>query len=318
MGSLAASTLTLVVLQSTAAIEIAPDVLLLPGHLEKDRSPAGNSVVLRGTEGLVVVDTGRGDAHTRALLAIVDELGGGLRAVIDTHWHLDHIGGNAAFRERFPDASLFAHPAIDGALAGFHRESRENLEALLPTLDDRPELEARVATEIELLKLDRALASDEAIEENVRLELAGRALELHVETRAVSDGDIWIVDSASGVLVAGDLVTLPVPLFDTACPEGWREALDRVAAADFEVLVPGHGPPLDREEVSAYRVAFGRLLDCAASDRDDDACMAQWLGGIDELAEVGDDAYPRELLAYYLREFLRPGAAGRTRWCGAR
>jgi len=27
-------------------------------------------------------------------------------------------------------------------------------------------------------------------------------------------------------LIAGDLVTLPVPFLDTACPNGWRKALD--------------------------------------------------------------------------------------------
>ena len=52
-----------------ATAEIAPGVVLVPGQLQKDRSPDGNSVLLRGTEGWVVVDTGRGGAHTDEVLA---------------------------------------------------------------------------------------------------------------------------------------------------------------------------------------------------------------------------------------------------------
>jgi glyoxylase-like metal-dependent hydrolase (beta-lactamase superfamily II) len=294
-----------------ARMEIAPGVVLIPGQLAQDRSPDGNSVLLRGPEGWVVIDTGRGGQHTDELLRFIADSGAPPRAILNTHWHLDHIGGNADFRREWPEATIQAHPALDSALAGFHAANRDQLEKLVPTLTDKPELKARLETELALLKLDRELAADEPVTSSGTRSLAGRALDLHVETRAVSDGDIWILERESKTLISGDLVTLPVPLFDTACPEGWQQALSRVAEVDFETLVPGHGDPLTRESFSTYRRGFDRLLACAGSSAESVACIDAWFRDV----KAADSPYARELLDYYLKQFLRPDAPGRKRWC---
>lgn len=41
-------------------------------------------------------------------IAAVRDAGLALRGVLNTHWHPDHVGGNAAVREAFPDAPLIA------------------------------------------------------------------------------------------------------------------------------------------------------------------------------------------------------------------
>lgn len=294
-----------------ARIEIAPGVVLIPGQLSQGRSPDGNSVLLHGPEGWVVIDTGRGGGHTDELLRFIADSGEAPRAVLNTHWHLDHIGGNADFRREWPKATLFAHPALDSALAGFHAGNRDQLEKLIPTLTDKPQLKARLETELALLKLDRELAADEPVTSSGTRSLSGRALELHVETRAVSDGDVWLLDRESKTLISGDLVTLPVPLFDTACPEGWQQALSRVADVDFATLVPGHGEPLTRDGFSTYRRGFDGLLACASTSAENADCIEGWFRDV----KAADSPYARELLDYYLKQFLRPDAPGRKRWC---
>jgi glyoxylase-like metal-dependent hydrolase (beta-lactamase superfamily II) len=290
---------------------ISPGVVLFPGQLSPDRSPDGNSVLLHGPEGWVVIDTGRGGDHTDELLRFFSAAGAGPRAVLNTHWHLDHIGGNADFRREWPRATILAHPALDGALAGFHAANRDQLEKLVPTLTEKPELQARLETELALLKLDRQLAANEPVVTSGTRSFAGRALDLHVETRAVSNGDIWILDRESKTLLSGDLVTLPVPLFDTACPEGWQQALSRLAEAEFETLVPGHGEPMTRASFSTYRRGFDALLACAGSSAGNAACIEGWFRDV----RAADSPYARELLDYYLKQFLRPDAPGRKRWC---
>jgi glyoxylase-like metal-dependent hydrolase (beta-lactamase superfamily II) len=294
-----------------ARTEIAPGVVLIPGQLAPDRSPDGNSVLLRGSEGWVVIDTGRGGDHTDELLRFLTDSSAPPRAVLNTHWHLDHIGGNADFRREWPDATIQAHPALDAALAGFHAGNRDQLEKLIPTLTDQPELKARLETELALLRLDRELAADEPVTTSGTRSLGGRALDLHVETRAVSDGDVWIVDRESKTLISGDLVTLPVPLFDTACPEGWQQALSRVAEVDFETLVPGHGEAMTGESFSNYRRGFDALLACGLGSAENAACIEGWFRDV----KAADSPYARELLDYYLKQFLRPDAPGRKRWC---
>jgi hypothetical protein len=58
---------------------------------------------------------------------------------------------------------------------------------------------------------------------------------------AVTAGDIRLYDAASQVAVLDDLVTLPAPFLDTACPADWTDALADVAATPFEVAIPGMG-----------------------------------------------------------------------------
>ena len=45
------------------------------------------------------------------------------------------------------------------------------------------------------------------------------------------------------VLVTGDLVVAPIPFGFNAYPAEWTEALQRLRAYGFKVLIPGHGAP---------------------------------------------------------------------------
>ena len=108
------------------------------------------------------------------------------------------------------------------------------------------------------------------------------------------------------MLVAGDLVTLPVPLPDTAYPRRWQAALARLDEVDFALLVPGHGPVMTREDFARYRTAFGNLLDRAAADSSSTACADGWLHDIGPLVPADEHAFARILLDYYVDNHLRP------------
>ena len=107
-------------------------------------------------------------------------------------------------------------------------------------------------------------------------------------------------DPATRVLAAGDLVTLPVPFLDTACPKGWQKALADLAGVDFATLVPGHGAPMTRQEFETYRAAFDGLLACAASARAPADCIDGWTKDAAPLLKAEDPAFVRSLLAYYV------------------
>lgn len=67
-------------------------------HLDLIQGPGGNVAVLRGPDGLLVVDSGIA-TRGQDLLATAKRVGGGsdVNALINTHWHPDHAGGNEAF-----------------------------------------------------------------------------------------------------------------------------------------------------------------------------------------------------------------------------
>ena len=63
--------------------------------------------------------------------------------------------------------------------------------------------------------------------------IAGRTLDVHLAKFAASEGDVWIYDPKTRVVVVGDLVVDIVPFMDTACPDGWSKALAEVARVPF-------------------------------------------------------------------------------------
>src|SRR4051794_24032324 len=79
---------------------------LVPGSFEPGRQPDGNSVFLDAPDGLILVDTGRHPAHQAKLLAYARARGRPVAVIVNSHWHLDHSGGNAEILAAYPRARL--------------------------------------------------------------------------------------------------------------------------------------------------------------------------------------------------------------------
>jgi glyoxylase-like metal-dependent hydrolase (beta-lactamase superfamily II) len=152
----------------------------------------------------------------------------------------------------------------------------------------------------------------------VRLNIAGRPLQLNLETRAVTAGDVWVFDPKTRVLLAGDLVTLPAPLFESACPVRWRDSLANLDQAPFTWLVPGHGAPMQHKQFEIYRRAFSGLLDCAAGSAPKADCIDGWINDAAPLVPSSKDvSYARTLIGYYLDNYLRNTSERIRRFCAA-
>lgn len=293
--------------------QIAPEVWLLRGNFVAGQQPDGNSVLLLGSDGWVLIDSGRHASHTEALLK---QSGGRLKAVINTHWHLDHLGGNALLRERVPGLQVHASAAVDAALQGWLARSREQMLAAMK--DDKLPAATRrmMQIDLDLLSKPQLLAPDQRIREPGVQWLAGRRLRIGLE-RAVSGGDVWVLDEASGTLMTGDLVTWPVPFMDTACADDWDAALGRLEALPFERIVPGHGPVMSRADLQKYRQAWRTLQACATSSAEARACSMAWIESLPGL--IGVDERPRvhDMLAYYLKSRLRAAPSEARAFCAA-
>ena len=261
-----------------AAREIARDTFLLPGAVPADRGPDGNTVILVAPAGLVAIDTGRHPWHSDGILAFARSRQRPVAAIVNTHWHLDHSSGNRRVKAAYPEAKIYTTRAVDGALApgGF---LVRNVEAARERLRDpnTPQVR-REETELFVATMDAAdaLRPDIAVERSAAFMIAGRRLSVRVAADAVTAADLWLYDEATSVAVIGDLVTLPAPFFETACPARWQGALDEVWATPFRLAVPGHGPPMSRAEFDTYRRAFGNFRGCVASENTASLCAANW------------------------------------------
>lgn len=293
----------------------AEEPFFIAGGFSRGRGPDGNTAIFKAPDGLLVVDTGRHPGHSQEILNYAAAHGMPVTTIVNTHWHLDHSTGNAEIKAAYPEARLYTTRAIEGALDGFLANGARQGEEMLKNPDlsekDRAEIERGLKT-----VRDRVgLLPDAAIDGPITLPVNGRDLELEVTDHAVTEADVWIWDPATKTVVAGDLVVLPAPFFDTACPAGWSRALAALAEKPFEKLIPGHGEIMSRAEFDIYRTAFDNLLACAADAGATD-CSARWVNDAGALIAESDKAVAPQYIDYYVENIIR-SEEKRAEFCGA-
>jgi glyoxylase-like metal-dependent hydrolase (beta-lactamase superfamily II) len=297
--------------------DVAPGVWLIPGGFPPDRQPDGNSVIFKAPAGLVVVDTGRHSWQREAIFAFARAQKKEIVAIVNTHWHLDHVSGNPNLRAAYPALRVYASDAIDGALENFFPSSAKDSAAYL----DDPQIPQETRDDIrgDLLTIQNgaALRPDEVIPVSGTMTLGGRPLRINLARDAATAGDVWLYDEKTRVAVLGDLVTLPAPFLDTACPEGWKVALQQVADTPFELAIPGHGGPLTRAQFQLYQAAFDAFIACASSARPQGECASGWADAIRTLLadDPAEQQRARGMTEYYV-EMLRANG-GRSKFCAS-
>jgi glyoxylase-like metal-dependent hydrolase (beta-lactamase superfamily II) len=203
-----------------------------------------NIGVVRGSDGLLVVDT-------RADLRQADELLDELRAfdrpvrwVVNSHWHFDHTFGNQWFAERSrgeddrvsaadvsPDLELWGHVDLPAKL-----------------LADEPELKASLRTHYGPEagdEYDRVTLTppDHLVETRHVLDIGDRGVELAHLGRGHTGNDLTLTVLGSGVVFAGDLLEQsgPPAYGDDCFPLEWPATVTALLDLDPATVVPGHG-----------------------------------------------------------------------------
>ena len=302
------------------AASAAPDSSrwhLIPGQIDPEgrKGPDGNSVFLDAPEGLILIDTGRHPEHSAALLAYARERGRPVAAIVNTHWHLDHSTGNTEIRAAFPNAPLYTSNAIENALTGFLAEGRRTMQERLAAGGVPETRRAEVARFLDTMEHPERLRPTRPVTGAGMQTIAGRRLQVNLAAHAATEGDVWIYDPEARLAVVGDLVVGLVPFMDTACAEGWRAALDRIAATPFTTLIPGHGEPMDRTAFLAWRAAFNAIVDCGRSDRPRADCIAGWRRDAARFIPAGSERVAEGLAGHYLDSRLRSSSEERARYC---
>ena len=97
----------------------------------------------------------------------------------------------------------------------------------------------------------------------------------------------------------------------TACAPRWQQTLAELEATGFELLVPGHGEPLTRQDFATYRTAFDGLLACAASPATPGDCALRWARDTVPIQFGADPKLTSGLIEYYVGHRLRGDAEGK-------
>lgn len=288
---------------------------VIPGHIDLARGPDGNSVILDAPQGLIVVDTGRHVEHAQAIVDAVARAGKPVAAIVNTHWHLDHTTGNQDILARFPNAEIVASGAVTGALSGFLANSRRDAEARLADPATDAEARARISRSVAIMAHPEWLTPRSAVQADGPRSVAGRSIQMHLAPNAATQGDVWMVLPDENLAIVGDLVTAPVPLFDTGCEKGWVDALKEISAAEWDMLIPGHGAPMNRVAFNQWHEAFLRYVLCSRTTLGAGECANQWMTDAAGLYTPAEAPAVRDLATYYLADVLRAPPEQRMAYC---
>jgi glyoxylase-like metal-dependent hydrolase (beta-lactamase superfamily II) len=294
---------------------VEPGYHLISGSVPLDKGPDGNSIFLDAPKGLILVDTGRHPEHAAKLLAYAKERGQPIAAIVNTHWHLDHTTGNLDVRQVHPAAHVYATTAIDGALKGFLARGREQSDKRLADPNTPADQKAQILRGRSRIDNPDSLRPTISVSKSTTMKIAGRKLDIRIAPFAVTEADLWLYDSKARLAIVGDLVVDIVPFMDTACPDGWKKALEDVAATPFVTLIPGHGAPMNRAQFLQWKGAFDRFVDCGRSTRAKQECISGWKRDAAPFIDAAHAEYVTDAAGYYLDTRLRSSPEEQQKYC---
>lgn len=186
----------------------------------------------------LVVDTMTFPEMASGLVDEIARRNGRVEIVLNTHHHIDHMGGN----KLFTDARIVAHPASIRVL--------QKLGFPLPVYQ-------RLMPQFKEHFTDLELILPAPLPERLVLPRGG---ELLAFTPAHTPADLAVWFPRSRVLIAGDICFKGVvPLAVNGLISGWLEALEAMIALEPEVVVPGHGAPGTLSDLLILRDYFASL-----------------------------------------------------------
>lgn len=223
-----------------------------------DGGKAGsNAGFVIGSNGVVVIDTFEDVAPARDLLAEIRKVTSlPIRFVVNTHYHLDHTGGNAVFAQA--GATIVAQRNLRGWLR------TENLKFFR---DPKPEQKAMV----EALTLP-----DETYTDAVDIYLGARQVQVRYML-GHTGGDSVITVPDADVVFAGDLVWQKhLPNLIDATTSDWIKTLEKLLADHpHSTFVSGHGDVATAGDVRDFhdylvtlREAVGKAQSAGKSEKE--------------------------------------------------
>ena len=213
-----------------------------------DGGKAGsNAGFIVGSNGVVVVDTFEDVAPAKDLLAEIRKITNlPIRFVVNTHYHLDHTGGNAVFAQA--GATILAQRNLRGWLR------TENLKFFGP--NPKPEQKAMV---------EALVLPDETYSDAVDIYLGTRQIQVRYML-GHTGGDSVVTVPDADVVFAGDLVWQKhLPNLIDATTSDWVKTLDKLLADHpAGTFVSGHGDVATVADVRDFHDYLVTLRDAVA------------------------------------------------------
>ena len=247
-----------------------------------DEFPQGNTTVVIGKQGVLVVDSTYLPSEARRDIAQIQKWTRlPVKYLVNTHWHYDHTMGNGTYAAAFPAISVVAQRETAAHIAGYnpgwferYPGRRADFEARAASGKDRDgkPLDAdtiatykkaaagtqKVEPEFKAI-VDRV--PDTTFDREMRVDLGGREVRLLHLGRGNTTGDAIVYLPKEKIVVAGDLLDHPVPYLGGGYPAELVATLRAMGELDFTTIVPGHGEVLRGAPARAYLALVIEFVD---------------------------------------------------------
>lgn len=192
-----------------------------------------NIGVVIGEEGVLLVDTRESEEAARELSRELRTLTAKpVRWVVNTHWHWDHVFGNALF----PGAVIWGHRLCRRRLLVDPEPHFEDARRWMPR-DRRDEIE-RV----------RVVPPDHTFAAMTSIDIGGNRVSARYHGRGHTDADVVV--RCGGVTFMGDLVEQgKSPEMGDSYPLEWPATLAAARPGVGPTVVPGHGDLLSATDI---------------------------------------------------------------------
>jgi glyoxylase-like metal-dependent hydrolase (beta-lactamase superfamily II) len=240
-----------------------------------------NSIFIVNDNDVVVVDTNITPSSARASLSALMKLTNKpVSAVINTHWHDDHIIGNQVYHDAFPAAEFIAQSTTMQDLPTIGASNRKQLVELGPqmvaqleaSVEQRKSLTGNALTDEERTSYMSDIASAKRyfaevpvfqivmpthlVDTSLTLTRGKRRIDVMFLGRAHTAADLVVWLPADRIAITGDLVVWPVPLVgSTSHPLEFGATLEKLLAMKPAIFIPGHGPVMRDDKYVRQEIA---------------------------------------------------------------
>ena len=241
-----------------------------------------NALVIVNDEDVVIVDSHVTPAKARDLIASIPAITDKpVTAVINSHFHWDHAHGN----QEFADVPIIGHeftrmkmatapleePTYVQGITGNDGRLAQLAEQIEAAEDDeeREGLETyRAMFAAHAADFDEIdpLPPDVTMNEKMTLFRGGREIQIVFVGRAHTGGDVVVYFPQDRLVFTGDMLFGGPSFMGDGYVDEWSKTLENLAVLDFDLVVPGHGPPLTdlsaiEKSQDYYRVLWERTAE---------------------------------------------------------
>jgi cyclase len=256
----------------------------------------GNGVAIIGPEGVFFIDTYIQTNYAEEAIQTLKKITKlPVTYVLNTHWHYDHVMGNAIFKKAYPNCKIIMQDStyaymiskVIPKIATTKQDTKDDIAQLTKEISEGKMSNGNTLTEKmksfwewqlreaqdygRSFKENRMVNADITFSDSMTFHWGSLTLQLlHASENGHSKGDaiLWIPEKK--LVVTGDIIVGPTPYATNPNVPGLIKSIKNILDMQPAIIIPGHGPvAYDLNYATLVHKAFVAYVTAAEKAADD-------------------------------------------------